>query len=263
MAERILVLDDDAIILKFVKLHLENAGFEVRTSTNPLTVAMTLGRFRPDLVLLDVEMPTIRGTEVLAALRRSSCHDQVRICLFSSLAPTVLEQLSREYSAAGWIRKASPLDGLGLVQEVQRFLGEGAKALPKAIVADDSRAMRRLITGVVTGRGYEVTHAGDGPEVLEALDRLDTVDLVLLDINMPEADGAELVRTIRGHRASHGAHVVLVTCESDLQHVRRVQAAGANGHLLKPFTPRELIETIQAAESRRPAAREERGCATG
>lgn len=253
MGQRILVLDDDAIILKFVKLHLENAGFEVRTSTNPLTVALTLGKYRPDLVLLDVEMPTIRGTEVLAALRRSSCHDAVKICLFSSLAESVLEQFSREYSAAGWIRKASPLDGLGLVKEVNRFLGEKSSVRPKAIVADDSRAMRRLLTGVVTQSGYEVTHAGDGPEILEALERLDRVELVLMDINMPETDGAELVRTIRAHQASKNAYVLLVTCESDLGHVRRVQAAGANAYLLKPFTPGELTSAISASQGSRYA----------
>lgn len=244
MAKRVFVVDDNNIILRFVALHLGEAGFDVHTSSNPLTVAMEVGRCRPDLVLLDVEMPAIRGTQVLAALRRTSCHSTVKIVLFSSLAPEVLAQLSDEYGAAGWIRKASPLDAAALVRQVGELLAApGARTRPKAIVADDSRAMRRILTGSLTNDGFDVFQAGDGLELDELLRRMPGVDLLLLDINMPELDGARLVRRVRAEGSA--TRILLVTCESDLGHVRRVQSAGANDYLLKPFTSGELKRTIR------------------
>jgi two-component system chemotaxis response regulator CheY len=244
--KRVFVVDDNTIVLRFVELHLGQAGYVVKTTSNPLTVAMEVGGFRPDLVLLDVEMPTIRGTDVLAALRRSSCHGEVKIVLFSSLADHVLQQLAGEFGAAGFIRKASPLNGPELVSRVRALLGAAAEDRPVAFVADDSRAMRRILTGSLTSQGFDVTMAANGLELLGALEKTDRVDLVLMDINMPEMNGLEVVQKIRTLGAAARARVVLVTCESDLNHVRRLVAAGADDYLLKPFTRQELTDKVRA-----------------
>lgn len=248
MERHVLIVDDDPIILRVASLHLREAGYRVTTSSNPLTLAMELRIHKPGLVLLDVEMPAIRGTEVLGALRRTSCHDEVKIVLFSSLSDTVLEQLSKEFSAAGYIRKASPLSGESLVERVAEHFMEVEDSAPLALVADDSATMRRILTGALREAGFCVVQAADGAEVADVLDREPEIRVVLADINMPEVEGVDLMRRIREHPATSRAQVLLVTCESDRKRVDQVMRSGANLYLPKPFTRAELTTAIGALQ---------------
>lgn len=245
MKKRIFVVDDNELILRFVSLHLSEAGYEVHTSSNPLTVAIKVGSIRPDLVLLDVEMPTIRGTEVLGALRRASCHADVKIVFFSSLAPEILEQLRAQCDATAWIRKASPIDGPALIARVGELLSADASpARPKAIVADDSRAMRRILTGAVTQCGFEVLPARDGFELDDLLEVPGDVDLILLDLNMPHTDAVEVVRRVRSLPSGQAPKVLVVSCESDRNLIDGICAAGATAVLRKPFTYTRLVDAV-------------------
>ena len=117
----ILAIDDSPALLRLVSVTLESAGYVVGTSENPILLAAELRRRQPDLVLLDVLMPTLSGTQVLDALTNYGYAAETRIAFFSSLPEEELEQLATRYGVAG-IRKASPFCEDTLLDGLRRLL---------------------------------------------------------------------------------------------------------------------------------------------
>lgn len=114
----------------------------------------------------------------------------------------------------------------------------------KALVVDDSRAMRLLIGRILREAGFEVAEAGHGREAIDRLTSSSDTDLVLVDWNMPEMDGIEFVRTVRANRAFDGLRVMMVTTECDMEKVIDALHAGADDYVMKPFTRDVLMEKL-------------------
>ena len=117
-----------------------------------------------------------------------------------------------------------------------------------ALVVDDSRAMRMILRRIMTDQGYEVVEAADGQEALDVLEGLaDNArpDVALIDWNMPNVDGLELVVRIRKNPAWRSITLMMVTTESEYDQIVRALAAGAHEYVIKPFTPEAIVEKLQ------------------
>jgi two-component system chemotaxis response regulator CheY len=106
----------------------------------------------------------------------------------------------------------------------------------RALVIDDSRAMRRIVGSILEGLGYEVEQAGDGQQALDVLAGGYRPDLCCIDWNMPVMDGLEFVTAVRSQPAYRGLTLMMVTTESEHGQIVRALAAGAHEYLIKPFT---------------------------
>jgi two-component system chemotaxis response regulator CheY len=118
----------------------------------------------------------------------------------------------------------------------------------QAIVVDDSRAMRMLMSRLLKDIGFEVAEAGDGSQALDSLrERLaqNPVQLALVDWNMPEMTGIELVEAVRSDPAFAGLRIVMVTTETELSQVSRALDAGADEYLMKPFTRDDVVGKLE------------------
>jgi two-component system chemotaxis response regulator CheY len=114
----------------------------------------------------------------------------------------------------------------------------------KAIVVDDSRSMRAIIVKQLRELGFEVLEASNGADALSQLSRGGKVDLVLLDWNMPEMDGLEVLHVIRAEAEYSEVRVMMVTTESEMSQVSIALDAGANEYLMKPFDREALLEKL-------------------
>jgi two-component system chemotaxis response regulator CheY len=120
--------------------------------------------------------------------------------------------------------------------------------MPKALVVDDSRAVRMILSRTLKELGYEVSEAGDGREALRLIEgNKGAIGLVLADWNMPEMTGIELLRTVRQDPALDSMAVVMVTTETDLDQMTTALEAGANEYIMKPFTKDILLGKLQMA----------------
>ncbi len=120
--------------------------------------------------------------------------------------------------------------------------------MAKAFVVDDSRAVRMILSRILTGLGFEVSEASNGKEALELIEAEQSpVQLVLVDWNMPEMNGLDLVKNLRRHREFESMVIVMVTTESEMDHMLAALEAGANEYVMKPFTPDILVEKLQMA----------------
>ena len=118
----------------------------------------------------------------------------------------------------------------------------------QAIVVDDSRAMRMLMGRLLKDIGFEVDEAGDGFQALVRLrERLaeNPLQLALVDWNMPEMSGIELVEALRADPAFAALRIVMVTTETELSQVSRAIEAGADEYLMKPFTRDDVLGKLE------------------
>ncbi|WP_067853658.1 response regulator transcription factor [Nocardia shimofusensis] len=115
--------------------------------------------------------------------------------------------------------------------------------MPRSVlVVDDEPHIRRVLRGYLEADGYRVAEAATGSHAV-ALARSFRPDLVLLDIRLPDFDGLEVLRRIRGFS---DVYVVLVTARSEEADKLVGLAAGADDYITKPFAPREVAARVRA-----------------
>jgi len=123
------------------------------------------------------------------------------------------------------------------------------------LVVDDSKVMRDMVVACLRAiSGTTFVHASTGLEAIERLS-LAPFDLMVLDLNMPDVGGIEVLEFVRGQDRLRALPVLIVTTRGDEESRERVLRAGATAFLAKPFTPDAIIAQVrallpQAAESR-------------
>jgi two-component system, chemotaxis family, chemotaxis protein CheY len=113
----------------------------------------------------------------------------------------------------------------------------------RALVVDDSTAMRLYLRKILSPQGFEVVEAKNGREGLECV-REQQIDLVLLDWNMPVMNGLELLQHIRSEPGLGSPCVMMVTSENDLREVSQALETGANEYVMKPFSPEIILDKL-------------------
>jgi two-component system, chemotaxis family, chemotaxis protein CheY len=115
----------------------------------------------------------------------------------------------------------------------------------RALVVDDSQAMRRRLVAVLEGLGAAVCdEAEDGAEGLKRFSEAE-YDLVLTDLNMPLVDGLKLIHHIRGGERRRNVPIVVVTTEAADGDRLRAMGLGASAYLLKPVQPARVSSAVR------------------
>jgi len=114
----------------------------------------------------------------------------------------------------------------------------------RALLIDDSRAMRLILGRMLRELGFDIMEAANGQEGLARLDEGAEPDLVLVDWNMPEMSGIEFVEAARRPPYCSTAKLVMVTTEIEVPKVTQALDAGADEYVMKPFTKDVLFEKL-------------------
>jgi len=112
------------------------------------------------------------------------------------------------------------------------------------LAVDDSASMRQMVTFTLKGAGYDVVEAVDGQDGLDKA-KVNKVDLVLSDVNMPVMDGITLIKELRALPDYKFTPMLMLTTESSGDKKIAGKSAGATGWIVKPFNPDQLLSTIQ------------------
>lgn len=113
--------------------------------------------------------------------------------------------------------------------------------MAEILVVDDSKVMREMLVACLSGQtGLSFAQAGSGLEAIEQLS-LRPFDLLLLDLNMPDIGGVEVVEFVRSQDRLRHIPIIIVTTRGDEVSKERVLKAGATSYVTKPFAP-ELIQ---------------------
>lgn len=115
----------------------------------------------------------------------------------------------------------------------------------KIMAVDDSPTMRRIIVNTLKRAGYDhVVEASDGKDAMAKL-KVDEVNFVITDWNMPEMDGLTFVTTLRSMDEYKNLPVLMVTTRSVKEDIVEALKAGVNNYIVKPFTPDTLKQKIE------------------
>ena len=121
------------------------------------------------------------------------------------------------------------------------------------LLAEDDADIRDLIAFRLDRAGYTVRAVGDGVAALAAVEA-GGVDLALLDVQMPGLTGLQVCRRLRANPATSDLPVIVVTAAARADDVAGGFDAGADDYIVKPFSPRLLVERVQALPNRRVVA---------
>ena len=118
--------------------------------------------------------------------------------------------------------------------------------MAKAMVVDDSKAIRMILSKTLAEVGYEVCEASNGREALAVFEREKaSISLVLVDWNMPQMDGLEFVKQLRSDPRHSSVVLMMVTTETEVEQMVRALEAGANEYVMKPFTKEIIADKLR------------------
>jgi DNA-binding response OmpR family regulator len=120
-----------------------------------------------------------------------------------------------------------------------------ASATRKVVLfVDDDPHLRRMTQTALTHGGFKVLLAGHGQQALHVV-MSEAVDIVVMDIDMPEMDGIETLRALKANAVTAPIPVIMVTAADRANDVLRSIKAGADLHIIKPFDPNHLIDLLR------------------
>ncbi len=111
------------------------------------------------------------------------------------------------------------------------------------MTVDDSASVRQMVAFTLKSAGYDVLEARDGQDALGKL--RPEVGMIITDLNMPQMDGIELIKAVRGKPGHKFIPIVMLTTESQSEKKAQGKAAGATGWIVKPFKPEQLLDVVR------------------
>ena len=262
---RVLIVDDNATNRRILEVQVARWGMEARsTASGHEALEWVRGGETFDVALLDFNMPEIDGVALAAALRELVTGKAIPIVILSSAGPIDRADPSIVASLTKPVKPSAlhdaMADALGSGERVRAAppSAGGAERLAddhplRILLAEDNAMNRRVALLLLERMGYMAEVATNGREAVEAV-AASAYDVVLMDVQMPEMDGLEATRQIRG-RWPDGARprIVALTANAMAEDREATVAAGMDDYLSKPIRPAELADALRRTEARTDA----------
>ncbi len=255
---RVLVVDDNAASRRSLSANLREQGvssIEVESAAEAL--ALLEGRQNFDLIMVDDTLAGLDGDSLSVRIRAKSGCSRIPLLLMNSLtrragahlyAATLVKPVKYLALANALVDVlANPCEPAVNRSADPVVLANLAERWPlKILVADDNHVNIKVAQMSLRRLGYQADLAANGLEVLDALERAN-YDVVFLDVEMPELDGLETARRIRGGRVAIRPWIVALTANALADDRERALAAGMNDYISKPFKPDALLNSLETA----------------
>ncbi len=272
---QVLVVDDNETTRLILTEMLATWGMRAATASDGRSALEALARAYQSgspfsLVISDMQMPGMDGFQLSDEIRRSGAWSRVPILILSSIMRQGQAARCRELCISRHLMK--PVQPSELLDAIFVAVSKTAPAPqePVAVVnaissrsrnkrillAEDNAVNRKLAVTLLEKRGFTVVTAENGRDAIETLGR-DSIDLVLMDVQMPVMDGLEAIRAIRAKEQNSGAHVPIIalTAHAMKGDRERCLAAGADDYVTKPIRIQELMASMDRAAVARTVAR--------
>ncbi len=256
----ILVVEDDTTQREAIVKLLASEGVAITAVRTAEEAWAQLDAQAPDCVVLDVMLPGMSGLELLDRMAKSGNPRLPPVIVYTARALTLdEEQRLRRHAKSIIIKGARSPERL--LEEVTLFLHQAAADLPddkrlmlrRALDRDEVFAARRILiveddvrsifalTSALEPRGALIEVARNGREALRRIDSEPRIDIVLMDVMMPEMDGLTATREIRRQHASSSLPIIALTAKAMPDDRQRCFDAGANDYIAKPVDIDKLI----------------------
>jgi len=258
MPQRVLIIDDSTLSLHMLGGALSEAGLEPVGATDLQGVSQALETGTFDAVVIGLQMPEAFGDDLLEFLREAR-GVKAPILLYSDVEESLLSERARKVKADGYVSKTG---GVGkLVESLKALFAKAAQEKKSAspmggarrvMIVDDSEMTAKLIEAELEGKGFEIILADSVDKATRLILKKQTrPERILLDVNMPNVDGAHFCRFIKSNSLFKGIKVVLCS-GMEVEKLKATAAAcGADGIVPKDaFRSRWGLEQIAATEKK-------------
>ena len=257
----VLVIDDDPIACEHAQVVLGQVGVSCDTAASgaeglEMVTVRHARRDAYDLILVDWKMPEMDGVETSRKIREVVGHDTAIIILTSYNWDDIADE-AKNAGVDSFVSK--PLFAATVMDEFREAFARKNEALARAkvdlkgrriLLAEDVVVNAEIMVMVLSMREMDVDVAENGRIAVDLFTSKPEgyYDAILMDMRMPEMDGLEATRTIRGlGRADSGTvPIIALTANAFDEDVQRSMQAGLNAHLSKPVEPEALFETLQS-----------------
>ena len=262
---KIFIIEDDEIVAEIYKDKLQAEGYDVEVAYDGEIGYARLKAFEPDLLLLDMMIPTLSGAEIIRVLRGHETLKDLPIIAFSG-SDELLEDATR-LGATRVLAKGEfmPNQIVARVTEViaatrkvaeseALFVSTLAEWVPPAgrvLVVDDDPVLIQLVKDVIEEEGYTVVSAQDGGEAYRILEKDNKFVAGIFDVKMPAIQGTDLLRYMQTAKRLMKIPVLIMTSEQSVAIQSESLSAGAAIFLPKPFTRTTLRTMFRALVSRK------------
>ena len=234
---RVLIVDDDDDFRELMRRQLQYSGyvvFDARDAASALQIARTAA---PDVITVDLLMPGIDGWNFIEKLRQEEGLAGIPIVVVSGAADA--KTSGKRPIDVSVVTKGEGTDRL--LREISLALAgrRGATIL----VAEDDADLRGILTTSLMRNGHHVVQARDGAEALAAIER-GSIDLLVLDLVMPNIDGFGVLARLKELRAGDNIPVIVVTGTDRSSTEAEALRLGANVYLSKPVEAAALTEQV-------------------
>ncbi|MEJ2680425.1 MAG: response regulator [Gammaproteobacteria bacterium] len=248
----LVVADDDELVRDLLKYGLQQAKCKIIQAENGKKVLDILEWIKahsfadkPDLIVLDVNMPKMTGFEVLETLKSDPEFQTIPIIMLTRRDEdeNVIKGISS--GALDYITKPFQLSEL-----VNRILSILQRHKTRILVADDDELIRDLLSQRFHRMGYTVLTAKHGNEALARM-QAEQPDLTILDMMMPGMDGLAVLKQIKNNPTTADMPVVVLTAKRQQENILQGLESGANDYITKPFDVDEVAARVSGILRRR------------
>ncbi len=239
-----MTFDEDDARAELLTGYLKNLGYDNRHQPVALGAVELAAEFKPDFVLVNLDLPDKNGLQLLKELKQDTRTRRIPVLLMSpeDKRAEVLAQ-----GADGFLRV--PFTLADVRAEVGRDASRAAgrpTPVPCVLMADDDPVVLEALTDYLSSHGLNVSTVQNGSELLAVLEKL-RPDILLVDMQMPGISGLDILQRIRAHSDARIARLpmIAVTAMAMSGDRERILAAGANEYISKPVRLNLLLNTIR------------------
>ncbi|MGH9869725.1 MAG: response regulator [Candidatus Polarisedimenticolia bacterium] len=274
--KRILIVDDNIVDSDLMTRLLPESKYQVLHASSGHEGIATATREKPDLIMLDLNMPEMDGFQVLDALKKHPETSSIPVVIYTAKDLTLSEQAKLKNHAERVFLK-NPLEPARMLSEIGSILktlpqvepkasSEGKTLLPSDVpqttvpmgpfvpaqnpstgvilLVEDDAANQYTLQLMLASEGYEVQVADNGREALDKIEKLQP-DIVLMDMMMPVMGGHEATRAIKANPAVQDIPVIALTAAAMPGDREKALAAGCDDYITKPVERAFLLERVE------------------
>lgn len=221
---------------------LEQLEYELELLESPEELNEVLGALTPNLVIVDAQFrSSLEGIGAVLRVARQRSSEPIRLLVLCE-ADTMNARLAARRAGADALL-FDPQTTDEVIARIERILHPVADDHYRVLVVEDDRAQGLFAESILRNAGMEAEVIEDGLKVMETMRRFQP-DLVLMDLYLPNCDGAELTALIREHDEFINTPIVFLSGESDKEKHLDALSAGGDDFLSKPIRPKYLIATV-------------------
>lgn len=239
----ILVVDSDPEILASLQGLAAREGMSLRGAGNREEALAELARRPPDALIVDTRLPEGPGSELVEHARCLPAGESMAILMVGAPSPFVNRVDAIHCGADAYFDK--PVRVEELMRRLEHLLERGRTEPPRVLSVEDDPDQAAFIRAVLESAGYRVRICADAKN-LEAELSAFRPDLVLLDIQLPGADGYSLARFIRQQETHAALPILFLTTQSQVESQMESMRAGGDEYLVKPVAPGLLLSAAAA-----------------